>query len=239
MVAGSPAFLASAAIAAGVMSGVPTICSCLMLEFTVLRPLKPMTMATTPNAMRTAAAAKPPISNALRMSVSFVVTAERSRFRPVDRVCSGLRPRAIGAAPEAALRSSPGIGAALPQRTRCARGASVASRPARSHVGGDVEGGEDADRPPGGGIEHGEMGHAGLGHPLRGVLEGVVARDRDERGDGAVAGGPQLDVVAGGGCDVEVRDDSPEARRRRRSRFRSRGRRRRARGTSPSARRRL
>ena len=39
---GRPAFFASAAIAAGVMSGEPTICSCLRLDCTVLRPLTPI-----------------------------------------------------------------------------------------------------------------------------------------------------------------------------------------------------
>jgi hypothetical protein len=55
-------------IAEGVMSDEPTMYSWERLLFTVLRPFTPITMATTPNAMRTAAAMKPPISNALRMS---------------------------------------------------------------------------------------------------------------------------------------------------------------------------
>ena len=45
MLAGRWAALASAAIPFGVMSGVPTICSCLRLSLTVLRPFMPMTIA--------------------------------------------------------------------------------------------------------------------------------------------------------------------------------------------------
>src|SRR5213078_3168949 len=66
---GRPASFASALIAAGVMSGVPTIFSCLRLLVTVERPLKPMTIAAMPNAIRTAAATTPPISNAFRMTL--------------------------------------------------------------------------------------------------------------------------------------------------------------------------
>src|SRR6266508_45603 len=72
MLAGRPACLASAAIAAGVMSGEPTICSSLRLSRTVERPLKPMLIATTPNVTRMKAATRPPISNSLRISHSFV-----------------------------------------------------------------------------------------------------------------------------------------------------------------------
>src|SRR5689334_1122233 len=77
MVAGRPAFWPSALMAAGVMSGVPVICSALMLSITVLRPLTPMKMATTPNAIRTAPATNPPISNSLRISV--LLLADRLR----------------------------------------------------------------------------------------------------------------------------------------------------------------
>src|SRR5215470_5648266 len=62
-----PAFCASALIAEGVMSGEPTMYSLARLLLTVCRPFTPIAMATTPNAMRTAAATNPPISNALRM----------------------------------------------------------------------------------------------------------------------------------------------------------------------------
>src|SRR5581483_8380291 len=62
------ALVASALIAAGVMSGVPTMYWSFRLEATVLRPLKPMTIAVTPKMMRIAAAKKPPISSALRIS---------------------------------------------------------------------------------------------------------------------------------------------------------------------------
>src|SRR5919202_6380632 len=64
-----PAFEASALIAAGVMSGVPVIFSSLRLSLTVERPPKPIAMAATPNAMRTAPARKPPHSKSLRRLV--------------------------------------------------------------------------------------------------------------------------------------------------------------------------
>src|SRR5581483_5953468 len=63
-----PAFCASALIAAGVMSGVPTMYSFARLFPTVLRPFAPMTIAVAPKAIRIAAATKPPISNTLRIS---------------------------------------------------------------------------------------------------------------------------------------------------------------------------
>jgi hypothetical protein len=63
-----PAFCASALIAVGVMSGPATMYSCERLLLTRFRPFTPITMAATPNATRTAAAMKPPISSALRMS---------------------------------------------------------------------------------------------------------------------------------------------------------------------------
>ena len=63
------------------MSGVPVICSCLRLELTVDLPLKPITIAAIPNAIRTAAAITPPSSNALRMVPSPSVAAERSSLR--------------------------------------------------------------------------------------------------------------------------------------------------------------
>src|SRR5262249_59498868 len=63
-----PAFWASALIADGVMSGEPTMYSLARLLLTVCRPFTPIAMATTPNTMRTAAAMKPPISSALRMT---------------------------------------------------------------------------------------------------------------------------------------------------------------------------
>src|SRR3954452_20967828 len=57
-----PALVASPLIAAGVMSGVPATASALRFELTVLRPLKPITIVTIPNATRTTAAAYPPHS---------------------------------------------------------------------------------------------------------------------------------------------------------------------------------
>src|SRR5438445_3440869 len=63
-----PAALASALIAAGVMSGVPTMFSCFKLSRTVLRPLKPIAIATIPKATRIAADTNPPMTNTLRIS---------------------------------------------------------------------------------------------------------------------------------------------------------------------------
>ena len=60
MVAGRPASLASAAIAVGFMSAEPVIASSFRLSETVERPFTPMTIATTPNTINTAAAMKPP-----------------------------------------------------------------------------------------------------------------------------------------------------------------------------------
>ena len=63
----SPPFFASAAIADGVMSGVPTMYSCLRLLLTVLWPLKLITTVVIPSAIRTAAAITPPSSKILRI----------------------------------------------------------------------------------------------------------------------------------------------------------------------------
>src|SRR5918912_290266 len=62
MLDGRPASLASLAIAAGVMSGVPTISSWPRFLCTVSRPLTPITIEVMPNAIRIAAATTPPIS---------------------------------------------------------------------------------------------------------------------------------------------------------------------------------
>jgi len=56
----TPAAFASLAIPAGVMSGVPTIASCLRLSLTVERPSMPATIAPMPSAIRTMLAATPP-----------------------------------------------------------------------------------------------------------------------------------------------------------------------------------
>src|SRR3954454_12522502 len=82
--AGRPAFFASAAIAEGDMSGEPVICSSFRLSWTVLRPLTPITIAVTPNAIRTTAATSPPISKNLRM-IFLLRSGPRSspRLRPV------------------------------------------------------------------------------------------------------------------------------------------------------------
>src|SRR5438552_12135801 len=64
-----PALVASALIRAGVMSGVPVICSCLRFEFTVERPLAPSAITATPKAIRIAPEMKPPISRTFFMTV--------------------------------------------------------------------------------------------------------------------------------------------------------------------------
>ena len=79
------AVVTSAAIVCGVMSGVPVICSWARLLLTVFWPLKPMTMAATPKAIRTAAAMMPPISRNLRMTrlLSVLFSCAKSRSRSV------------------------------------------------------------------------------------------------------------------------------------------------------------
>src|SRR5436190_14172071 len=68
--AGRPACLASALMALGVMSGVPTIASCFRLDCTVLRPLTPSTIAAMPNATRMMLAAMPPHSKYLDLDIA-------------------------------------------------------------------------------------------------------------------------------------------------------------------------
>src|SRR5262245_30784098 len=75
-----PAFVASSLIADGVMSAVPTIFSCLRLSLTVARPWKPITMATTPNVIRTAPAAKPPHSRTFRQVSLLALSEVFARF---------------------------------------------------------------------------------------------------------------------------------------------------------------
>src|SRR5438876_10414812 len=84
-----PAFCASALIPAGVMSGVPTMSSCLMLWRTVSRPLMPITMAAMPNAISTTAATTPPNSKNLRMTCSF--RRGRSVRSPAFDLCAECR----------------------------------------------------------------------------------------------------------------------------------------------------
>jgi hypothetical protein len=66
-----PAFVASSLISAGVMSGVPTIFSCLRLSLTVARPLAPSAITATPNAIRIAPEMNPPISRTFFMTASW------------------------------------------------------------------------------------------------------------------------------------------------------------------------
>ncbi len=56
------------------MSALPTIFSSLRLSATVARPLKPMAIATTPNATRIAPAPNPPHSKTLRSRLLLVRT---------------------------------------------------------------------------------------------------------------------------------------------------------------------
>src|SRR5690348_12795909 len=68
-----PACFASAVMPAGVMSGVPTMCSCARVSCTVPRAFQPIERAPIPNAMRTTAAMNPPYSKILRMMCSLRV----------------------------------------------------------------------------------------------------------------------------------------------------------------------
>src|SRR5580765_1231235 len=70
------AAVTSTAIAVGVMSGVPVICSCLRESLTVERPFMPITIAAMPKAIRTAPATTPPISKNFLIVLSF----RRGRF---------------------------------------------------------------------------------------------------------------------------------------------------------------
>src|SRR5436305_6928846 len=93
------AFVASALIAAGVMSGVPTMYWFFRLELTVLRPLKPITMAVIPKTMRIAAAKKPPISRNLRISFPpwcFDLLSKSQSRRPGDATSGRNRARDAG-----------------------------------------------------------------------------------------------------------------------------------------------
>jgi len=101
MFAGRPASFASAAIASGVISGVPTICSCFKLSWTVDRALTPMTIVVIPNAIKTTAATTPPISSALRMSTPFT----RGRSEKFVRPSPAVWPRFAGGPSGRALKS--------------------------------------------------------------------------------------------------------------------------------------
>src|SRR3954465_9107722 len=100
---GSFAAFASALIALGVMSPVPTIASAPRLFWTVLRPLKPRTIAATPNATRMMLAAIPPYSK------SFVCWSSRDSFR-VPAVLS----RSVSPRDGAAIRRPPPIRCGFP-----------------------------------------------------------------------------------------------------------------------------
>src|SRR4051812_6465329 len=85
---GSFAAFASALIALGVMSPVPTIASAPRLFWTVLRPLKPRTIAATPNATRMMLAAIPPYSKSF---VLLVISRLLSRACRVESQCVAAR----------------------------------------------------------------------------------------------------------------------------------------------------
>src|SRR5581483_2825249 len=76
----------------------------------------------------------------------------------------------------------------------------------------DVERREDADRPVRPLVEDGEVRDAVLCHQLRGMLEGLVAAQGDERRDGALDGGALVDPRPGRCREVEVGDEAPEQR---------------------------
>jgi hypothetical protein len=63
--------------AASVISGVPTICSCLRLLLTVERLLTLITIDAMPNATRTAPAASPPSCSVLRIMFLSSMAGER------------------------------------------------------------------------------------------------------------------------------------------------------------------
>src|SRR6266536_3725913 len=135
------AFVASALIAAGVMSGVPTMYSFLRLELTVLRPLNAITIATMPKTNSTTPAAKPPYSR------SFLTFMARS-FQRVRRQCPAgpaVRKRGNHATHYVGrrvvgtrnIRARPGA-AARPQgpRSRPARAGRTRSAPGGARGGG-------------------------------------------------------------------------------------------------------
>jgi len=81
----------SFAISAGVMSAEPTIFSCFRLSATVERPLKPMTIATTPKAIKIAPAPKPPHSKSFRTRSLLSRTAFVTRWSAVMVLMSCLQ----------------------------------------------------------------------------------------------------------------------------------------------------
>src|SRR5919198_818800 len=100
-----PAFLASALIAAGVMSGVPTMYSRSSEFLTSLRPLNPITIEPIPKAINTMLAATPPYANNLFMMPSFVAPITVRPACPSRRAVSsvGVRIR-LRTTTEAALQ---------------------------------------------------------------------------------------------------------------------------------------
>src|SRR3954454_6286323 len=98
-----PDFLASAVMAAGVMSGVPTICCAARLSLTVLLPLTLRTIAPTPNAMSTTPAIRPPISRSFLMTFPPIKSLVGRLAVELSFLCgrslAGGRARAIGAVP--------------------------------------------------------------------------------------------------------------------------------------------
>src|SRR5579884_3569474 len=100
-----PAFAASALIAAGVISGVPVIFSCLRLELTVERPLAASRITATPNATMIAAETNPPISSTLFVVIVLLLLEAVASFSlPSVRGRGGGRHPEL---PEAALRPGP------------------------------------------------------------------------------------------------------------------------------------
>src|SRR5579862_1711470 len=165
-----PSFFASALIADGVMSGVPTMYSLERLLLTVLRPLMPIAMATTPNTTRTAAATSPPISKNLRMSRLLS-----------NRVLSA----SVGRSTSDAIR-----GDAQSDRGKAA----VSGRGAGCDRPRDVERRDDADGARGAGLGDGEVCDPVLRHHAAGLADRAVGCDRDERRDRGRSGGQRIEV---------------------------------------------
>src|SRR3954464_6358775 len=204
-----PAFCASALIADGVMSDPATMYSCERLLLTVFRPFTPITMAATPNAMRTAAATSPPISSVLRMSrllsepcgisvyCRLKLRLRRRGNRGVDGGSSSSRLREI---PDCEDVASGGGGGLARTETGC-------DRPR------DVERRDDADRTAVG-IGHGEVPDAVLRHQAAGLPDRPVSPHADERPDRGRTGGERIEVEPRGRHQVEGGDAGPQPGRR-------------------------
>src|SRR5439155_10015699 len=93
----------SVLMAAGVMSGVPTICSWVSVFCTVERPFTPITIDATPKQINKIAAMKPPSSNTLRMTFSLSRVSETDL--PQASSTRGGAPSGFGLTQRAAILS--------------------------------------------------------------------------------------------------------------------------------------